>query len=114
MNKVINSLSIGVLVSILCTGCSPQPAQNTKSEGVPFIMHCTEHLPEFSLGVNSHPSIEQQSALCSCIYNGLSEWTREVAEKLHQKKDAELTYFEQRAFPSGFGEAYQKCGGMNL
>ena len=84
------------------------------SSGVPYEVRCKEPLPAFTLGRNSHPTKEQEAALCTCIWESLGTWERGVSEKLAKGKESEISQLHISAFPSRFGTAVKKCGGMKL
>jgi hypothetical protein len=44
----------------------------------------------------------------------LGEWERNAAEKIAQGKESEVSAMELRAFPTRFGKALERCGGMTL
>ena len=100
------------VVVILC-GCSDKASQPI-SEGPHYEAHCKEPLPVFSLGEHSNPTKAQEEKLCSCIWNNLSGWERDVSEKLAQGKGSEVSALHMQAFPPRFGAAVKKCGGMDL
>ena len=80
----------------------------------PYEAHCAEPLPVFTLGKNSNPTKAQEAALCTCIWQSLGKWEREVSEKLAQGKESDVSALHMRAFPSRFGSVIKKCGGMKL
>jgi hypothetical protein len=80
----------------------------------PYEVHCTEPLPPFTLGRNSNPTKAQVTALCACIWQNLGTWERETSEKFVRGKEAEVSWMYKRAFPSRFGSAIKKCGGMDM
>jgi hypothetical protein len=84
------------------------------SGGKPYAVHCAEPLPVFTLGKNSNPTKAQETALCACIWQSLGKWEREVSEKIAKGKVSEVSALHMRAFPSRFGSAIEKCGGMKL
>ena len=84
------------------------------SVGKLYEAHCAEPLPVFTLGKNSNPTKAQEAALCACIWQSLGEWEREVSEKIAKRKESEVSALYMRAFPSRFGSAIEKCGGMKL
>ena len=87
---------------------------SNKTSNEPYIVHCSEPLPVFTLGMDSNPTKEQERALCECIWKNLGPKEREVAEKLSQGKESEVSKLQLRAFPSRFSSVIKKCGGMNL
>jgi hypothetical protein len=44
----------------------------------------------------------------------LGEWERNAAQKIAEGKESEVSAVERRAFPTRFGKALEKCGGMTL
>jgi len=102
------------LVILIC-GCGSGDSPPSKiSGGQPYEVHCAEPLPVFTLGENSNPTEEQVKALCECIWQNLGSWERRVSEKIAQGKESEVSEMHIRAFPSRFGSALEKCGGMKL
>jgi hypothetical protein len=100
----------GVAVSACTDKTSPQPVA-TRSM---YEAHCKEPMPVFTLGEHSNPTKDQEATLCSCIWSNLGTWERRASEKMAQGKDAEVSWLDRTAFPSRFGQAIKKCGGMNL
>jgi hypothetical protein len=98
---------------LMLAGCNGQP-QSVERQGTPYVVRCTEPLPEFSLGVDSHPSPAEQEALCRCIWEALGSWERRVAKQLAQGQTSEISAMHRQAFPSRFGTAVRGCGGMQL
>lgn len=86
----------------------------TSSQGLFHEVHCKEPLPVFTLGANSNPTKDQESALCTCIWNNLGRWERETSEKIAQGKESEISWLNKHGFPDRFGSALEKCGGMKL
>jgi hypothetical protein len=80
----------------------------------PYVVHCTEPLPIFTLGENANPTKAQKAALCACIWKNLGRWEREVSQKIQQGEDAEISWLHKRAFPYRFGQAVKKCGGSDM
>jgi hypothetical protein len=104
-----------VLVALILCGCgNGEPTSSSSSAGTPYEVHCSEPLPVFTLGEKSNPTKEQQAALCACIWQNLGSWERRVSEKISQGKESEVSEIHIRAFPSRFGSAIEKCGGMKL
>jgi hypothetical protein len=104
-----------VLIAIVLCGCSNgESTSSPSSGGVPYEVHCPEPLPVFTLGEKSNPTREQQAVLCACIWQNLGSWERRVSEKIAQGKESEVSEMHIRAFPSRFGSAIEKCGGMKL
>ena len=111
-------LAILVLMTIL-SGCSSgseetKSSKPNKAANNPYTVHCSEPLPEFTLGKDSSLTKKQERALCECIWENLGQWEREIAKKISQGKESDLSKRQKRAFPSRFGSAVKKCGGMNL
>ncbi len=104
-----------IVFAIFLVGCSndERPSSQT-SAGKAFEVHCVEPLPVFTLGENSKPTKEQQAALCACIWQNLGSWERRTSEKIAQGKELEISELHLYAFPSRFGGALEKCGGMKL
>ena len=106
---------ISIFFVILLCGCgSGDSPPSQQSGGEPYEVHCTEPLPIFTLGRNPNPTKEQERALCECIWQNLGSWEREVSEKIAQGRESEVSEMHMRAFPSRFGSAIEKCGGMEL
>jgi hypothetical protein len=104
-----------VFVAIFVCGCSNgEQTSSLSSGGVPYEVHCSEPLPVFTLGEKSNPTKEQQAALCACIWQNLGSWERRTSENIGQGKVSEISELHLRAFPSRFGDALEKCGGMKL
>jgi hypothetical protein len=82
--------------------------------GEPFVVHCQQPLPEFTLGADSNPSQSQVDALCSCIWSNLGTWEKETATAISRGREGEVSSLNLRAFPSRFGGALRDCGGMDL
>jgi hypothetical protein len=108
-------MSCRVLLAIaLLGGCGEERTSSSSSQGTPYEVRCSEPLPVFTLGEKSNPTKDQETALCACIWQSLGSWEREVSEKIAQGKQSEISALHMRAFPSRFGSAVKKCGGMNL
>jgi hypothetical protein len=104
-----------VILFFGCDGGDTPPSQRTQqTNGEPYVVHCSEPLPVFTLGRNSNLTKEQEKALCECIWNNLGSWEREVSKKIAQGRESEISQLHIRAFPSRFGSAIEKCGGMKL
>lgn len=101
-----------VLMALLfgCDRSEPPPTIG----GKPFEVRCKEPLPVFTLGEKSKPTQEQVTALCACIWGNLGNWERSTSEKIVAGKKTEVSEMYMRAFPSRFGSALEKCGGMKL
>lgn len=97
-----------------CGNNDQTQTQPLKSVGEPYVVECTQPLPIFTLGRNSNPTQEQEKALCECIWENLGKWEREVSEKIAQGGESEISQMHSIAFPSRFGSAMKKCGGMEL
>lgn len=105
---------VGVL-AVLFGGCGGEDKSTSVSpQGKPYEVHCSEPLPVFTLGEKSNPTKEQEAALCSCIWQNLGSWERRTSEKIVQGKESEVSWLHRRGFPSRFGKAVEKCGGMKL
>jgi hypothetical protein len=76
--------------------------------------HCTEPLPAFTLGENSHPTQDQETALCSCIWGNLSQSDRAISQSIREGRVSDGSAPEVQAFMSRFAPALEKCGGMKL
>src|SRR5947208_16980695 len=70
------------------------------SSGKAYEVRCKEPLPLFTLGENSHPTKAQEAVLCTCIWESLGGWERQVSEKFAKGKDSEVSWLHERAFPS--------------
>ena len=104
----------GLVLCLLVAGCGSKESSSPQSAQSGYVVHCSEPLPEFTLGPESAPSPEQAAALCACIWQGLGQWERNAAEKIAQGRESEVSSMELRAFPSRFGKALDQCGGMKL
>lgn len=103
------------VITLLLCGCGKElPEQSSAPSKPPYEAHCKEPLPVFTLGENSNPTTEQEAALCACIWQTLEGWERETAEKIARGNESEISELHMRAFPSRFGSAIEKCGGMKL
>jgi hypothetical protein len=111
--EVCRVITVPVVVGLLCA-CGHKTEAPLASSGPPYEAHCKEPLPVFTLGVNSHPTKEQESLLCSCVWENLHGWERDTSEKISQGKESEVPEMYLRGFPSRMGSAIKKCGGMNL
>ena len=76
--------------------------------------HCSEPLPVFTLGENSHPTKAQEKTLCACIWENLGKWERETAAKFKEGRDSDIPWIYKQGFPSRFKNALEKCGGVKL
>ena len=99
---------------IIGGGIAREAAPPVTSQGPLWESDCQEPLPVFTLGEDSNPTEEQEAAFCACIWRNLGGWEREVSEKIARGKDSEISWLHRRAFPSRFGSAIEKCGGMKL
>lgn len=97
-------LTVAVLVF---AGISPSSAK-------PYEVQCKEPLPTFTLGEKSNPTKAQEAALCTCIWQNLGGWERDVSTKIAKGRESEVSQIHLRAFPARFGSALEKCGGMKL
>ena len=93
---------------------SQEAALATPSQSPHYETHCKEPLPVFTLGENSQPTKEQETALCACIWQNLGRWEREVSKKIAEEKTSEISELHMRAFPHRFMSVVEKCGGMKL
>ena len=82
--------------------------------GEPFVVHCEEPVPEFTLGADSNPNESQVAELCSCIWGKLGTWEKEAAQAISQGREGEVSSLNLRVFSSQFGSAVRDCGGMDL
>jgi hypothetical protein len=100
--------------AIALSGCSQEAAPPPSAGNAqPYVVHCTEAIPEFTLGPRSHPTKEQEAHLCGCIWSKYDkEWERDTSEKIAHKQ--EVSEFYQRAFIGRFGSAVRQCGGYDL
>ena len=101
-------------VYALLTAAALVLAEITPLSAKPYEARCKEPLPTFTLGEKSNPTKVQEAALCACIWQNLDGWEREVSEKIAKGKEREVSQMHMRAFPSRFGSAIEKCGGMKL
>ena len=79
--------------ALLYMGCSkPVAAPPRVADGTFPTIRCADHpLPQFVLGVNQHPTEQEQATLCDCIWSQLGERRR------------------IQSFPTRFGEAIRSC-----
>lgn len=103
-----------LLIAIILSGCSQESESPVVSQGSKYEARCKEPIPVFTLGEKSNPTKEQENALCTCVWDNLKGWEREVSKKLAEGKQSEVSEMHMRAFPPRFGGAIEKCGGMNL
>ena len=101
-------------IALILSGCGNEASSPDTYSGPHWEAHCKEPLPVFTLGVHSNPTKEQETALCACIWQNLGRWEREVSEKIARGKESEISWLHRQAFPSRFGSAVEKCGGMKL
>jgi hypothetical protein len=92
------------------TAASPEKP----SAVVPFVVKCSEPIPEFTLGRNSHPSKAQVQQLCGCIWDHMSKWEKETSRAIVEGRENEVSYLHMRAFPTRFGQRVEECGGKDL
>jgi hypothetical protein len=100
-------------IHLVLTGCiltMVTPA----SQANPYEARCKEPLPTFTLGEKSKPTKAQEATLCTCIWQNLGSWEREVSTKIANGHEKDVSALQMRAFPSRFGRALEKCGGMKL
>lgn len=102
-----------VMTMVSACGKSSEPETQVQA-GSPFVVRCSIPIPEFTLGSTSSPSKDQVSQLCTCIWDNLGSWERDVAQAASENRENEISELHLRAFPSRFGEALRQCGGMNL
>jgi len=81
---------------------------------VPFVVKCSEPIPEFTLGRNSHPNKAQVQQLCSCIWDHMNGWDKETSRDIVEGRASEVSSLYMRAFPSRFGQRVKECGGKDL
>jgi hypothetical protein len=101
-----------VLVFI-ATAFSVLPLACNAADPVPFEVECKEPLPEFTLGEKSHPTKDQEAALCTCIWNGLDQPDRVLSEKI-LRNDLNVNPSEVQNYSGRFGDVLEKCGGLKL
>jgi hypothetical protein len=113
----IADLAITILVTravYLWLFASPPVSSGPAVGAEPFVVECSEPLPEFTLGLDSHPSKAQVTNLCTCVWSRLGSWEKDAARALSQGRDDEVSSLNKAAFPSRFGDAIRACGGMDL
>jgi hypothetical protein len=106
--------AIALCLAALLLGCGQQAEPVLGSKAPIHVVRCKQPMPEFTLGPQTVLSTTDEEALCACIWNELGEWERRTSELIAQGKEAEVSYMHMRAFPSRFGSAMEKCGGMDL
>jgi len=82
--------------------------------GNPFVVVCSEPIPEFTLGLHSNPSEAEVHRLCACLWDKLKGWEKDTARALAEKRPGDVSALNMRAFPSRFGSRLKECGGMDL
>jgi hypothetical protein len=116
-NASMAEFRLGLLMlatALTVAACHREAAQVAASAGPMYEAHCTEPLPVFTLGANSHPTKAQEAQLCSCVWENLHGWERETSEKISQGKEADISEMHMRGFMPRFGSAVAKCDGMKL
>jgi len=103
-----------LITATLCACSQKAPPQSSSPQLPLYEAHCKEPLPVFTLGEHSNPTKDQETALCTCVWNNLGTWERRTSEKMAQGKEAEISGLDENAFPARLGKAIEKCGGMNL
>lgn len=98
----------------LVSGCEGDVAQTEEMEETPFVVRCTEPLPEFTLGIDSNPSELEVTVLCGCIWEELGDWERRTSQALTEGRDSKVSAMHKRGFPSRFGSVVKQCGGMDM
>jgi hypothetical protein len=80
--------------------------------------HCKEPLPEFTLGPNSHPTQDQESALCTCIWSNLNQSDRIISQNIREGRQSDSSvpgvqaFIAKRSVRSSFGPIdYKPCNG---
>ena len=106
--------SILIILAVILGACSQETPSPISTQGPFYEVHCKEPLPVFTLGENSNPTKDQETALCACIWKNLGKWEGETSEKIAQGKESEISWLNMHAFPARFGSALEKCGGMKL
>lgn len=84
------------------------------ADGPNYEVRCKERLPEFTLGPNSHPSQDQESALCACIWSDLDQPDRIISQGIRERSLTDGSAPGMQAFIGRFGDAIEKCGGLKL
>lgn len=82
--------------------------------GDPFVVVCSQPIPEFTLGSHSKPSDAEVQRLCACIWENLKGWEKDTAQAIAEKRMGDVSALNMRAFPSRFGSRLKECGGMDL
>ena len=104
-----------LVFTVALTACGgAQPPVGTTATGELYEAHCAEPLPVFTLGPQSHPTKEQESALCACIWSQLGDWGRAMSEKVAARKNSDVSGLSTFAFTAKFGSAVYSCGGGKL
>jgi hypothetical protein len=80
----------------------------------PYQAQCTQPLPEFTLGEGSHPTKDQEAALCACIWSSLNQPDKATSQDIRERKLTDASSPEVQTFTRHFGDALEKCGGMKL
>jgi hypothetical protein len=113
----IADIAITILVTravYLWLFAPPQVAAQSAVTGEPFVVTCSQPVPEFTLGAESHPSKAEVANLCTCVWNKLGSWEKDAARAISQGREGEVSALNKAAFPSRFGKAVRECGGMDL
>lgn len=105
---------IALATITVLSGCGSGEPPSLPTGGSAHVVRCKEPLPEFTLGPQSKPRPEQETALCACIWEKLGEWERNAARKIAEGKESDVSAMELRAFPTRFGRALEECGGVKL
>lgn len=103
-----------VLSAVVVGACSREsdPVDASRTGEEMFEAHCTEPLPIFTLGPKSHPTKEQEAALCSCIWMKLDPSEREPLSALSKPPSKSAEQIDAAMRP--FAAAVKACGGMEL
>jgi len=105
---------IFILTSVFMLTSCEQQADNPATGAEPFLVKCEVPIPDFTLGYDSDPSEEEVSTLCNCIWEKLGDWEKETAKAIFEGRESDVSALNMHAFPSRFGGAIEKCGGMNM
>lgn len=106
-------LIFSILITVSACDSTPEPVDESVAT-TPFVVRCDNPIPEFTLGQSSNPTADQITQLCSCVWENLGSWERDVARAASEGREKDISDLHLRAFPSRFGDAIRMCDGMKL
>jgi len=96
------------------TSTSNKRSSNTSQHPLATIQCKNTSIPHFTLDYDANPSPEESEQLCTCIWDSLIGWEKEVALKLTSDKKDEISTIHMAGFPAIFGKRISECGGGEL